>query len=92
MSEMERPARWSDRDRANVVNLPSKRNVNLRKILHRLPGRHPILDLPLFRWTALPDVPPFTPGGRWVHRRTGLSATVANVIAELAGIGRERDR
>ena len=54
---------------------------------HHPPGRHGLFDLPLFRWSSTREMPPFTTGGRWVHRRTGLPSTVANTIAELAGIG-----
>jgi|GraSoiStandDraft_4_1057263.scaffolds.fasta_scaffold532122_2 hypothetical protein len=61
----------------------------MRKIAQRPPVRHGLFELPLFRWSAMRDVPPFTDGGRWVHRKTGLPPTVANVIAELAGLGPE---
>ena len=64
----------------------------MRKIPHRPPVRYGLFDLPLFRWSAMRDVPPFTAGGRWVHRRTGLPPTLANTIAELAGIGGEHHR
>jgi hypothetical protein len=32
---------------------------------------------------------PLTTGGRWLHRRYRLPRELANVVAELAGIGRE---
>jgi hypothetical protein len=64
----------------------------MRKIHRRPPVRHGIFDLPLFRWSAEREAPPFTIGGRWVHRRTGLPPTLANIVAELAGIGREPTR
>jgi len=53
------------------------------------PVRHGLFGLPLFDWAFRRDVPPFTTGGRWVHYRTGLPPTIANTIAELAGIGSE---
>jgi len=60
----------------------------MRKIAHRPPVRHGLFDFPLFHWSASRDMPPLTDGGRWVHRRTGLPPTLANIVAELAGIGR----
>lgn len=47
--------------------------------------------LPLFDWAARRGVK-LTPGGRAVKRRTRLPPAVANVVAELAGIGREASR
>jgi hypothetical protein len=64
----------------------------MNRLPHRAPVRHGLFDLPLFRWSAMREVPPFTTGGKWVHRRTGLPSTLANVVAELAGIGPERPR
>jgi hypothetical protein len=58
----------------------------------RLPVRHGLFDLPLFQWSAGRNVPSFTAGGQWVHRRTGLPPALANVVAELAGVGRESAR
>jgi hypothetical protein len=63
----------------------------MRKIPHRPPVRYEVFDLPLFNWSATRDVP-FTTGGRWVHRRTGLPPTVANLLAELAGLGPQARR
>jgi hypothetical protein len=71
------------------VNPPVKGKSTMRKIQHPRRVRHGLFELPLFRWSAIREVPPFTVGGRWVHRRTGLPSTLANVVAELAGIGRE---
>jgi hypothetical protein len=64
----------------------------MNKDSKRPPVRHGLFGLPLFDWAFRRDVPPFTNGGRWVHRRTGLPSTVANAIAELAGIGSEPTR
>jgi hypothetical protein len=62
---------------------------DMRRISHRPPVRHGLFELPLFRWSATRPAP-FTGGGRWVNRRTGLPPAVANVVAELAGIGGTR--
>lgn len=64
----------------------------MRKIHHRPPVRHGLFDLPLFAWIAAHDAPQLTDGGRWVRRHTGVPPTLANRIAELAGIGPERNR
>jgi hypothetical protein len=61
----------------------------MRIIHRRRPIRHKLGCLPLFDRAADRDLPPLTSGGRWVHRRTGLPSTIANVVAELAGIGSE---
>lgn len=62
----------------------------MRNISHRKPNRYGLVGLPLFDWAARFNHPQLTDGGRWLHRRTGLSPTLANLVAELAGIGRER--
>jgi hypothetical protein len=64
----------------------------MRRIAH--PGRngHEVFDLPLFQWSAARDVPPLTPGGNHVHRRHHVPRELANLVAKLAGIGRERAR
>lgn len=64
----------------------------MKNIRDNRPPRHDEADLPLFGWAAQMATPPLTSGGRYVHRRTGLPAAVANTIAELAGIGPERSR
>lgn len=64
----------------------------MRKIAHRPPDRHGLFELPLFRWSVIREAPPLTSGGRWVHRRTGLPPSLANLIADLAGIRPGRDR
>jgi hypothetical protein len=61
----------------------------MKRIPRRPSLRYGLMELPLFRWAAMRDIPPFTNGGKWVHRRTGLPSTIANVIADLAGVGRE---
>jgi hypothetical protein len=54
-------------------------------------GCHGLLELPLFAW-ANRGLPPLTTGGAWLHRRYRLPRELAEVIAELAGIGPERRR
>jgi hypothetical protein len=36
--------------------------------------------------------PPLTAGGRWLHRHRAVPRELADLIAELAGLGLERDR
>jgi hypothetical protein len=64
----------------------------MRKIPHRPPVRHGLFDLPLFQWSATRGVPRLTTGGRHVHRRHHVPRDLANLVADLAGIGWERDR
>jgi hypothetical protein len=64
----------------------------MRKISHRPPVRHGLFDLPLFQWATARDAPRLTTGGRHVHRRHHVPRELANVVAELAGLGGERDR
>jgi hypothetical protein len=63
----------------------------MKSISYRRTVRHDPSDLPLFRWAATREVAPFTRGGKWVHSRTGLPATIANTIAELNGLGTARE-
>jgi hypothetical protein len=53
----------------------------------RQPVRHGISTLPLFAWADRFAPPPLSEGGRWVARRYRLPPRIANVVAELAGIG-----
>jgi hypothetical protein len=64
----------------------------VRRIPHRAPARYDLLDLPLFTWAATRDLPPLTPGGRWLSRRYRLPRELANLVAELASIGLEQRR
>jgi hypothetical protein len=61
----------------------------MRTIPHRVPERTPFLDhLPLFDWAAhRPPEPRFTAAGRWLAHRVPLPPHVANLAAELAGLG-----
>jgi hypothetical protein len=64
----------------------------MRKIAHRAPVRHGLFDLPLVAWSSAPEFPLLTTGGRWLHRHYKVPRELANLVAELAGIGRERTR
>jgi hypothetical protein len=63
----------------------------MRTVPHRSSVRHELFELPLLQWSASRDVA-LTPGGNWVHRRFQLPRGLANVVAELAGIGSEPTR
>jgi hypothetical protein len=63
----------------------------MRKIPYRRPVRHDVFELPLFHWSAMCR-PPLTAGGRWLHRHRAVPRELANLVAELANIGSERDR
>jgi len=43
-------------------------------------------------WSAVHCMPPLTTGGQHVHRRHHVPRELANLVAELAGLGRKRDR
>jgi hypothetical protein len=64
----------------------------MRKITHRKPVCYGYCDLPLFVWASSREFPPLTAGGRWLHRRHKVPRELANLVAELAGIGQERNR
>jgi hypothetical protein len=63
----------------------------MRRIPYRRHARHDVFELPLFHWSAMRR-PPLTTGGRHVHRHHHVPRELANLVADLAGIGRERDR
>jgi hypothetical protein len=60
----------------------------MKSLHHRPPVRHGLLDLPLFAWASAGRHPPLTTGGQWLHRHYRVPRELANVVAELAGIGR----
>jgi hypothetical protein len=64
----------------------------MRRISHPSPVHHGLFDLPLFGWSAARDMPGLTTGGQHVHHRHHVPRELANLVAELAGIGGERDR
>jgi hypothetical protein len=45
---------------------------------------------PLGNWGRRQDAAVLTPGGKHVQRLTGLPASLANLFAELNGLGRSR--
>jgi hypothetical protein len=45
------------------------------------------LTLPLGEWSKRTGLEPLTPGGRHVQGRTGLSAAMANIYADIHGVG-----
>jgi hypothetical protein len=47
------------------------------------------LTLPLGEWSRRSGLEPLTPGGRHLRRRAGsLSASMANTLAEIHGLGK----
>jgi hypothetical protein len=63
----------------------------MRKIPYRRPVRHEVFELPLFHWSATRR-PPLTIGGRWLHWHRAVPRELADLVAELADLGLERDR
>jgi hypothetical protein len=60
---------------------------------HHRPSCHADFStLPLGLWAARADLGRLTPGGRHVQKRTGLPAALANIYAEINGLGRETSR
>ena len=64
----------------------------MRRISHPSSVHHELFGLPLFRWSAARDVPRLTTGGQDVLRRHRVPRELANLVADLAGIGGKRDR
>jgi hypothetical protein len=48
--------------------------------------------LPLGQWATKSDTPLLTPGGRHVQTLTGLPAGLANLYAEIVGLGQRSSR
>jgi hypothetical protein len=55
---------------------------------HRVFCHADFSKLPLGQWAAKSDSSRLTPGGRHIQGRTGLPAALANVYAEIIGLGR----
>ena len=92
MTEMKRPGAVVQTATGAIVNpLHPKGRMTMRKIPYRRGVRHEVFDLPLFHWSAM-RCPPLTTGGRWLHRHRAVPRELADLVAELAGIGSERDR
>jgi hypothetical protein len=59
---------------------------------HRTSCHADFFTSPLGLWAIQADLGRLTPGGRHVQKRTGLPAAVANIYAEINGLGRETSR
>jgi hypothetical protein len=59
----------------------------MKRILHHNPQRQSFSDGPLADAGDESASQGFTPGGAYIHRRTGLPAGLSNVLAELNGLG-----
>jgi hypothetical protein len=44
--------------------------------------------MPLKVWSKRAGSEPLTPGGRHLQRRAGLTASMANTLAEIHGLGK----
>ena len=92
MTEMKRPGAVVQTATGAIVNpLQRKGRMTMRKIPYRRPVRHEVFELPLFHWSAMRRAP-LTTGGRWLHRHRAVPRELADLVAELAGIGGEQDR
>jgi len=48
---------------------------------------HGLAGLPLFDWRQTPPRRPPTPAGAYVTRKFGIPIAIADVVADLAGLG-----
>ena len=90
MTEMKRPGAVVQTATGANVKPMFRIGDDMRKIPYRRGVRHEVFELPLFHWSAMRRRP-LTTSGRWVHRHRAVPRELA-VVAELAGIGLERDR
>jgi hypothetical protein len=58
----------------------------MKTYIKRRHESQPVSDLPLFAWRVV-ALPPTTPAGQFVVRRYRVHPTVADLIANLAGLG-----
>jgi hypothetical protein len=58
-------------------------------IIRPAPRRYGFLDAPLHDSASEAAAEPLTPAGTWVHRRKRVSRAIADIIANLAGLGGE---
>jgi hypothetical protein len=92
MTEIKSPGTEWHPAGANIIDLPRKGNIDMRKIGHRKPVRYGFCDLPLFAWASAREFSSLTIRGRWLRRRYKVPRELANLVAELAGIGQEHER
>jgi hypothetical protein len=59
---------------------------------HRRACHGDFATTPLGLWASQTDLGRLTPGGRHIKNRTGLPAAIANLYAEINGLGREPSR
>jgi hypothetical protein len=64
----------------------------LRLPHHRTSCHADFSTLPLGLWATRAELGRLTPAGRHVQKRTGLPAAIANIYAEIHGLGREISR
>jgi hypothetical protein len=57
---------------------------------NRVRSHDDFFTTPLGSWARHHDDAILTPGGRYVQRRTGLPASIANLYAALQGLGEVR--
>jgi hypothetical protein len=57
---------------------------------HRARSHSDFSSTPLGHWARHRDAAILTPGGRYVQRRTGLPASLANSYAAVNGLGEVR--
>jgi hypothetical protein len=63
----------------------------VKKYTKSAPLSHPVSGLPLFDGRPVIVRPAITPGGQYVMRRYRVAPHIADVIADLAGIGCNRE-
>jgi hypothetical protein len=54
---------------------------------HKPPCQYDFVTTPLGQWATKRDEAILTPGGRYVKDRSGLPSRLANLFAELNGLG-----
>ena len=59
---------------------------------HRTKCHADFLTSPLGVWATQAESRRLTPGGRHVQKRTGLPAVIADIYAEINGLGRGETR
>jgi hypothetical protein len=61
----------------------------MHSVPHHCPFCHAdFLTMPLKVWSKRAGSEPLTPGGRHLQRRAGLTASMANTLAEIHGLGK----